>query len=137
MRRWISDVPNSQLAFFLVWLGGEFALGLAATLVVVRAGALVLGARFGMAAGGVPREQRRFLPYSLFSQSGVAIGLAVLLAKHFAGWGEGASALLLGGIMTNELIGPVLFRAALMRSGEAGKAGKASGEPNAASPIAH
>jgi Kef-type K+ transport system membrane component KefB len=105
---------------------------LAATLVVVRAGALVLGARFGMAAGGVPLEQRRFLPYSLMSQSGVAIGLAVLLAKHFAGWGEGASALLLGGIMTNELIGPVLFRAALVRSGEAGKAG-----PRVAGAVAH
>lgn len=94
---------------------------LVVVLVLVRAGALLLGSRFGMAASNVEPEVRRFLPFSLFSQSGVAIGLAVLLAKHFEGWGEGASALLLGGIMTNELVGPVLFRSALIRSGEAGK----------------
>lgn len=95
-----------------------------ALLVLVRGAALALGARVGMAVSRVPPELRRYLPYALFSQSGVAIGLAILLAKHFrtpSDWGEGASAILLGAIMTNELVGPVLFRIALMKSGEAGR----------------
>ena len=36
-----------------------------------------------MKMGGVPEEQRKFLHFALYSQSGIAIGLAILLAKHF------------------------------------------------------
>lgn len=93
----------------------------AVALALVRAVAMLAGARFGMVLGKTPPEQRRFIPYGLLSQSGIAIGLAVLVAKQFKGWGDGASACLLGAVMINELVGPVLFRSALMRSGEAGK----------------
>jgi Kef-type K+ transport system membrane component KefB len=93
----------------------------AVVLAVVRAIALYAGARIGMALGRVPPEQRKFIPYGLYSQSGIAIGLSVLVAKHFAGWGPAASTCLLGAVMINEMVGPVLFRNALMRSGESGK----------------
>ncbi|MEO6575601.1 MAG: cation:proton antiporter [Polyangiaceae bacterium] len=94
---------------------------IACVLAGARAVALLIGAQVGMAIGKVPAAQRKTIPYGMLSQSGVAIGLCVLVAKHFAGWGEGASACLLGAVMVNEMIGPVLFRGALMRSGEAGK----------------
>jgi hypothetical protein len=94
---------------------------LAVVFALVRAGALYAGGRLGMVLGGVPQEQRPFIPYGLLSQSGIAIGLCVLLAKHFAGWGEKAATCGLGAVMINELVGPVLFRNALMRSGEAGR----------------
>ena len=94
---------------------------IACALAAARAVALLIGAKVGMAIGRVPAEQRRTIPYGMLSQSGIAIGLCVLVAKHFAGWGEGASACLLGAVMINEMIGPVLFRGALLRSGEAGK----------------
>ena len=74
-----------------------------------------------MALGAVPLEHRRILPFGLLSQSGIAIGLSILVAQHFAGWGKGASTCLFGAVMINEMIGPVLFRNALMRSGEAGR----------------
>ncbi len=93
----------------------------AIVLALVRAGAMFFGGRVGMALGGVAQEQRRFIPFGLLSQSGIAIGLCVLLAKHFAGWGEKAATCLLGAVMINELVGPVLFRNALMKSGEAGR----------------
>jgi len=94
---------------------------IAVILAIVRAIALVIGSRIGMILGKVPAEHRKIIPYGTLSQSGIAIGLCVLLAKHFAGWGEQASACLLGAVMLNELIGPVLFRGALLRSGEAGR----------------
>jgi Kef-type K+ transport system membrane component KefB len=94
---------------------------IAFVLAVIRAIALVVGSRVGMSLGGVPLEHRRILPFGLLSQSGIAIGLSILVAQHFAGWGKGASTCLFGAVMINEMIGPVLFRNALMRSGEAGK----------------
>jgi Kef-type K+ transport system membrane component KefB len=94
---------------------------LACALAVIRAASLLGGARLGMALGGVPDGHRKTIPMGLLSQSGVAIGLSILVAKHFPGWGEGASACLLGGVMINEMVGPVLFRGALLRSGEAGR----------------
>jgi hypothetical protein len=74
-----------------------------------------------MAVSRVPAAEQKWLHFALYSQSGVAIGLAVLLKDRFAGWGEPASACLLGGVMVNEMIGPLLFKTALARSGEAGR----------------
>jgi hypothetical protein len=96
-------------------------------LVLVRGAALYVGGRVGMGVARVPPEERRWLHFALYSQSGIAIGLAVLLRERFPGWGEGASACLLGGVMVNELVGPPLFKAALGRSGEAGRAGRGRG----------
>ena len=100
---------------------------IALVLALVRAAALYIGGSIGMALGAVPAAQRRTIPFGLLSQSGVAIGLSILVAKHFAGWGERASMCLLGAVMLNELIGPVLFRVALLRSGEAGKRAAVAG----------
>jgi len=80
-----------------------------------------LGGRVGMAVGKVPHEHRKFIPYGMLSQSGVTIGLAILIGKQYPGWGDGARALVLGTAVLNELVGPVLLRSALMRSGEAGR----------------
>jgi NhaP-type Na+/H+ or K+/H+ antiporter len=105
----------------LHWAVFKVVAPIAIVLAVARAAALFVGGSLGMAVGRVPRAQRKFLHFALYSQSGIAIGLAVLIAKHFPGWGEGAGACLLGGVMVNELVGPVLFKGALVRSGEAGR----------------
>ena len=127
----IGDIESASMPVFalffavagagLHWHVLKQVFGVAVALVLVRAAALFLGGRVGMALGAVVPAHRRFLPYGLLSQSGVAIGLCVLVGKHFAGWGEQAATCLLGAVMINELVGPVLFRSALVRSGEAGK----------------
>jgi hypothetical protein len=110
-------VAGAGLHWDVFKLVAPVAVGLA----LVRAAALFGGGRLGMAASGVPPSERRWLHFALYSQSGVAIGLAVLLKDRFAGWGEPASACLLGGVMVNEMVGPLLFKTALARSGEAGR----------------
>ncbi len=110
-------VAGAGLHWDVFKLVAPVAVGLA----VVRAAALYGGGRLGMAASRVPQAERKWLHFALYSQSGVAIGLAVLLKDRFAGWGEPASACLLGGVMVNEMVGPLLFKTALARSGEAGK----------------
>lgn len=113
-------VAGAGLHWDVFRLVAPLAVGLA----LVRAGALYTGGRLGMAVARVPASERKWLHFALYSQSGVAIGLAILLKEHFAGWGEGASACLLGGVMVNEMVGPLLFKTALVRSGEAGKTAK-------------
>jgi Kef-type K+ transport system membrane component KefB len=127
----IADIEAASMPVFAVffavagaglhWHVFKQVAPIAIVLAMVRALALYLGGRAGMAVGAVLPEHRRIIPFGLISQSGIAIGLCVLLAKHFAGWGEPAATCLLGAVMLNELIGPVLFRNALLRSGEAGR----------------
>ena len=127
----VHDIEAASMPVFAVffavagaglhWTVFKKVVLVALVLAAVRAIALGIGGRVGMAAGKVPKEHRATIPYGLLSQSGVAIGLAILVSKHFAGWGEAASACLLGGIMVNERIGPVLFRSALVKSGETGR----------------
>jgi Kef-type K+ transport system membrane component KefB len=106
----------------LHWHVFQLVAPIAACLAVVRAAALYGGGRLGMAIAGVPAEEQRWLHFALYSQSGVAIGLAILLRERFGGsWGEPASACILGGVMINEMVGPLLFKIALARSGEAGR----------------
>jgi Kef-type K+ transport system membrane component KefB len=110
-------VAGAGLHWDVFKLVAPIAVGLA----LVRAAALFGGGRLGMAASGLPPAERKWLHFAFYSQSGVAIGLAILLKDRFAGWGEPASACLLGGIMVNEMVGPLLFKTALARSGEAGQ----------------
>ena len=57
----------------------------------------------------------------LVSQAGVTLGLTILVAREFPTWGLQVQSLMVALIAIHELIGPVLFRAALGRAGEIGK----------------
>jgi Kef-type K+ transport system membrane component KefB len=94
-----------------------FAVGAA----VVRAIGIYTGARVGARLAGVSTELARRVPFGMLPQAGIALGLAGLVKTSFPGWGEGAATLLLGTIVVNEMLGPVLFRVALERAGEIGK----------------
>ena len=48
------------------------------------------------------------------------------LSRHFPTWGVGARALVLSVVTINLVLGPVLLRMALVRSGEVGKKGAAA-----------
>ena len=56
----------------------------------------------------------------LVSQAGVTLGLTVLVAREFPNWGGRIESLMVALIAMHEMIGPVLFRAALARAGEIG-----------------
>jgi Kef-type K+ transport system membrane component KefB len=55
---------------------------------------------------------------SLVSQAGLALGIAFTIAKKFPSIGEGFASLAIAAVAINEMIGPVLFKLALDRSGE-------------------
>jgi Kef-type K+ transport system membrane component KefB len=86
-------------------------------LVLVRAVAIHQSCR-RFAPADDPRL-RRYLWMGLISQAGVTFGLAALISRTFPDFGPQVEVLIVAMITAHELIGPVLTRRALERSGEA------------------
>ena len=92
----------------------------AALFVVTRAVGFQIGNRAAAMKSGAPEVVKRFGGVGLMPQAGLALALALLFTRTFPQFGASASALVFGVVALNELIAPVLFRLALVRSGEAG-----------------
>ena len=88
-------------------------------LAALRAASIWAGTRIGGRWGGVPVAERRLVWMGLVSQAGFAIGLAAIVGEAYGAIGEQLRNLLLALVAVNETIGPILFRRALARSGEA------------------
>jgi len=76
------------------------------------------GARLGARWGEFGDRERQCIPYTLFAQGAVAIGLAGAMG---GAWPEGARAVesvILGAVLVCEVVGPLAVRFGLMRSGE-------------------
>jgi Kef-type K+ transport system membrane component KefB len=100
------------------------ALGLPALAVVaIRAIGLLAGTRAATSLAGAPEVVRRFAGFGLLPQAGLALALAVLFARTFPEFGADAASLVFAVVALNEILAPVLYRWAIMRSGEAGRRG--------------
>jgi len=76
-----------------------------------------IGARLSKASGRVTK----YLPYSLFSQAGVAIGLSILAAQHFPGdIGNILVVVITATTFITQLLGPPFTKFAVIRAGEEG-----------------
>jgi Kef-type K+ transport system membrane component KefB len=95
------------------------AIPVVLTLALLRAGSIAVGTHVGGRWAGAAPEETRLVWMGLVSQAGVAIGLTAVLAEAYPVRGLPLASLLLAIIAVNELVGPVLFRRALVRSGEA------------------
>lgn len=133
----VAAVPTFALFFGVVGaevhLHAFFAVagyGVAAAL--LRALGLWMGARAGARLAGLEPDLARRLPLGLFPQAGVALALAALVDRQYAGWGPGLATLLLGTIVVNEMVGPILWRLALLRAGEVGARNEPEEAPHAA-----
>jgi Kef-type K+ transport system membrane component KefB len=58
---------------------------------------------------------------ALVSQAGLTIGMAVLVERSFPSFGAGFRSIAIANVALNELMGPILFKLALDRTGETGK----------------
>ncbi len=88
----------------------------------VRAATAVAGARLSGRIAGDPPELRWWGWAGLVSQAGLALGIASKMQTQFPSFGAQFGALAVAAVALNELVGPVLFKLALDRSGESGKA---------------
>ncbi|MPZ16698.1 MAG: transporter [Luteitalea sp.] len=79
------------------------------------------GTTLGCRVAGLESPQARMVWMGLVSQAGVTLGLAVLVASEFPGWGDRLATLTVALIALHEIVGPILFRSALACAGELGK----------------
>lgn len=83
----------------------------------------LLSARVAMALAGATSRVRQNLGPALVPQAGVAVGLVILIQEDavFGGMQDAFAAVVLLAVTANEIVGPVLTRAALGRAGEVGR----------------
>jgi Kef-type K+ transport system membrane component KefB len=91
-----------------------------------RALATYLTARLASRLADDPPVVRRWGWAGLVSQAGLALGISGVVARAFPSFGDGFRALAIATVAVNEMIGPVLFKLALDRSGETSNAPRPS-----------
>ncbi len=117
---------------FFVLVGARLQVGLLPQMGVLgllyvlgRTGGKMAGAWLGATLSRAPEAVRRYLGFALFSQAGVAVGLALDVAQRFAQAGPAAREM--GALVVNvigattflvQLIGPPFVKFALLRAGE-------------------
>jgi Kef-type K+ transport system membrane component KefB len=99
------------------------SIGVIAVLVsAARLAFIRLGGYAASRVSGAPREVSGLVWMGLVSQAGVTLGLTTIVAGEFSDWGGRVQTLMVALIALHELVGPVLFRSALARANEIGKA---------------
>jgi trehalose 6-phosphate synthase len=113
------------LVIFFVAVGTSLRLD-----VLVEGGVIVIGLsalrimliRIGVAAGarssGIEPSVGSHIWTGLISQAGITLGLASVVAAEFGDWGTRIQTLVVALIAIHELVGPLLFKYGLNRSGE-------------------
>jgi hypothetical protein len=102
--------------FALVAIAGPVLL-----LAGVRGAVFFVGARVvGKATEAAPAVTK-FAWTGLLPQAGLSLALVVSIQNNYPSFGGEATALLLSVLGVNQIVSPILFRIALVRSGEAGQ----------------
>jgi Kef-type K+ transport system membrane component KefB len=81
-----------------------------------------LASRWSARIANDPPVLQRWGWSSLVSQAGITLGLSVVVEREFPSFGTGFRALAIATVALNEVAGPILFKLALDRAGEASKA---------------
>ena len=104
-------------AFAALW---HVTLGL----VLMRVAAIWIASAVGLRLAGIREQWTGLFWLGKIPQAGVTLVLISLIGRSFSDfpWGEPLSGLLIGMLVVHELLGPIGFRYALIRSGEAGQA---------------
>jgi Kef-type K+ transport system membrane component KefB len=82
--------------------------------------------RIASRAAGDPPVVKRWAWAGLVAQAGLALGVAASVERAFPSLGKGFAALAIATVALNQMVGPVLFKLALDRSGESRRLGRPS-----------
>jgi len=124
-----SSPPIYVIFFALVGAGldlGVFASGWAVVAVLVAVRLVLI---WGFTGGVVavlkgPAATRRYAWMGFVAQAGFSLGLAARIAREFPSFGGRLATLIVGAVVVNQLLGPILWRHALVASGEAEEVSK-------------
>lgn len=132
IHRELSHIMPLLFILFFVLAGSNLhvsaipSLGLVGLVYIIgRSTGLMAGAALGSTMGKLPHNIRRYLGLGILSQAGVAIGLSLIIKKEFVELGP--HGVEIGNIIITtvtatsiffEIIGPILTKIALQKSGE-------------------
>lgn len=120
--------PPIYVLFFVLF-GAKLNLGhmtlfmalLAVVYLVSRTSGKMLGANFGARISRAPKAIQKYLPFCLFSQAGVAIGLSILAGQRFPGEiGNAIVVIITATTFFVQIIGPPFTKWAVTKAGEVG-----------------
>jgi len=121
----IENIEWPFMVLFFVLAGASLHLDklseaglIGALYIVLRASGLIAGAFAGGFLSGADTTLRRWMGIAIMPQAGVALGMALVAGNAFPDQRETILTLVIGSTVVFELLGPVLTRLALVRSGE-------------------
>lgn len=124
--RAIEGVQWPFLAVFFIYGGAALDLAglqtytaLTVAYIALRVAGKILGGYLGGWAAGLDRRRRAWLGPSLMPQAGVALGLALLARDRVPELAETIVPVVVASTVLFELVGPIVTRIALHRTGEA------------------
>ena len=125
-RKILQEIGPAVYVVFFTLTGASLALDILALiwpialcLVAVRLTGIFIGSFSGGMLAGDPAQYNRISWMTYITQAGVGLGLAKQVAGEFPEWGTAFAALMIAVIIVNQLIGPVLCKWAIHRTGEA------------------
>ena len=80
---------------------------------------IMLGTRLATSLAGDPEPFRRYCWLGFVTQAGLSLALIAQFESSFPDWGAGMATVLVAVVAVNQLIGPVAFKMALEKVGEA------------------
>ncbi len=92
---------------------------LALVIAAIRLLAIWLSTYSGSVLARASAAVRKYSWMGFVSQAGVGLGLAILIERTFPAWGGEFKTLILAVIAINQILGPILFKYALIKSGDA------------------
>ncbi|KYH34403.1 iron transporter MagA [Clostridium tepidiprofundi DSM 19306] len=126
--KYIEDFSSPVIASFFILAGSRLDISLLPKLGIIgiayfvfRILGKVTGASFGAIVAKSPVVVKKYIGFGLFSQVGVAVGLAILVSREFANSDLGSIVItiLLATTIITEIIGPVFTKNAIIKAGEA------------------
>lgn len=104
-----------------IWNVNAFVAVLAILYVMCRTLGKSVGARIGARLTGAPETVRRYLPFCLLSQAGVAIGLSIAAGHNFATTiGPTIMLIITATTFVVQLVGPICVKHGVTKAGECG-----------------
>lgn len=102
-------VPSSVLGLGIIGVGYA----------VARTLGKITGAHIGLRGQDVPPMVRRHLGFCLISSSSLAVGLTIQIRSAFPDYAATVTGIVLAAVVIFEIVGPLLTRRALLKTGEA------------------
>ena len=124
----IEGIERSQLPIFVVFFsiagaGLDFsymgAVSVAVTLFLIVRTVLVFGSTWlGATVGAASESVRSYSWTGFLTNAGLSLSIVIVVEHAFPSWGLSVKAIAISVIAINQIVGPILFKIGLVRSGE-------------------